>query len=343
MKNLKKYWYIIAETGKLKKGKVISQTICGEALVAFRGTDGQVCVMPDRCLHRCAKLSKGTVKSGLLSCPYHGWVYNGKGQVVSIPAHFGKDVPLPKKSHAYPVLEQEGYIYVCLDAKEGMAMAKPFNMPEMSNPQFKRVRLVNHFDNTLANCVENFIDIPHTAYVHKGIFRKVRSEKINAQVSRQKGHVKIDYENEADNLGSFSWLLNPNKNPVFHQDNFYAPNITHVIYRLEGAWCYTITSQSVPVSETQTTVYTELCYDFGKLNYMPLTKWLIKRQAQKVIAQDVDILNQQMQVINQFGENFWNTSADIIHESVSQIIQTLREGKSVQTLPDLQRDITFWV
>lgn len=340
MNKLRGFWYIIAVSSELKQNQVLSKTVCNEALVVFRGLDGKACVMPDRCLHRCAKLSKGKVKDGILTCPYHGWSYNQQGQVCNIPAHFGCKRSLPTKKHAYLSQEQDGYIYVCLDE---VPKADPFPMPKTNDTRFSRVRLVNTFNNTLTNCVENFIDIPHTAFVHKGIFRKVQNEAITANVKRNKGHVQIDYKNEQQNLGSFSWALNPKRKSIVHQDNFYAPNITQVIYALADKWTYMITSQSVPASHKQTVVYTEICYDFGFLNKVPLFSWLIRRQAQKVINQDINILNQQMQVIEQFGEQFWHTSADVIHQYVSEIIDSLQEHGDFHNISHKEQEVQFWV
>ncbi len=338
---LKKYWYIIAESKELKPNQVLARQILDEWLVLFRGADNKPCVMRDKCLHRCARLSKGHVIDGLLTCPYHGWVYNGNGQLVSVPTHFEKQKKdVMNISHAFHCMEQEGYIYVCLDDNPQM---NPFSMPSFRKPQYKSIRLVNHFNNTLANCVENFIDIPHTAYVHKGIFRNKQNEKIKAKVKRENGHIQIDYENEKNNLGSFSYLLNPKKQPIFHQDNFYAPNITHVIYKLEGKWEYIITSQSIPVTAEKTIVYTELAYDFGIWNYLPLTKWIIRRQGQKVINQDINILNDQMEVIKKYGQQFAHTSADLIHSYTSEIIDALMNGQEPALLPNQEKEIAFWV
>jgi phenylpropionate dioxygenase-like ring-hydroxylating dioxygenase large terminal subunit len=338
---LKNYWYIIAESTALKANQVLARQILDEWLVVFRGSDNKPCVMRDKCLHRCARLSKGEVVKGLLTCPYHGWVYNGQGQLVSVPAHFGKSKSETlSMSHSFPCVEQEGYIYVCLDPNTSH---KPFAMPKHDNPKYKRVRLVNEFNNTLENCVENFIDIPHTAFVHKGIFRGKRNEQIKATIKREKGHIQIDYLNERNNLGSFAFLLNPKKKDIVHQDNFYVPNITQVFYRLQDKWEYIITSQTVPVTNEKSIVYTELCYNFGLWNYQPLTKWLIKRQGQKVIDQDVDILNQQMEVIKKYGQQFSATSADLIHIYTAELISALRNNQDPNDLPNQDKEIVFWV
>lgn len=339
---LKRYWYVIAESHELKKNQVLARQLLDEWLVVFRGKDHKPCVMRDKCLHRCARLSKGQVLDGLLTCPYHGWVYNGNGQIESIPAHFGKAVTVADNpSHAFACIEQNGYIYACL-SKEPITV-QPTAMPSEQHPTYKKIRLKNAFNNTLTNCVENFIDIPHTAFVHKGIFRGKRNERITAQVTRDSGHIQIDYFNEKSNLGSFSFILNPHKKNIFHQDNFYAPNLTHVIYRLDKKWEYTITSQTVPMTAEKSMVYTEICYDFGKWMALPFMPWLIKRQAQRVINQDVEILNQQMDVIQKYGQKFCATSADLIHTWTSEIIDALSAGVEPNTLCKQQQEIEFWV
>lgn len=339
---LKQYWYIIAESRDLKKNQILARQLLDEWLVMFRGQDNKPCVMRDKCLHRCARLSKGQVLDGLLTCPYHGWVYNGNGQLVSVPAHFGRKLAENgAQSHAFPCIEQDGYIYVSLSHTPATSL--PPRMFATNNPQSKKIRLVNKINNSLVNCVENFIDIPHTAFVHKGIFRNKRNQKVTASVTRENGHLQINYQNESNNLGSFSWLLNPKGKAIFHQDNFYAPNITHVIYRLEKQWEYTITSQTIPVTSDKSIIYTEINYHFGAWTRLPFMPWLIRRQAQRVIDQDVDILNQQMEVIQKYGQQFCATSADLIHTLTSEIIEALSRGQDLASLPNQQQEIVFWV
>ena len=60
--------------------------VLDEWLVVFRDEQGRAVAMQDRCIHRNAQLSLGTVKNGCLTCPYHGWVYDGEGHVVAIPS-----------------------------------------------------------------------------------------------------------------------------------------------------------------------------------------------------------------------------------------------------------------
>jgi phenylpropionate dioxygenase-like ring-hydroxylating dioxygenase large terminal subunit len=334
----KNFWYIIAESNELTANKVIARQICDEWLVCYRGEDGLVTVMPDRCLHRCGRLSDGVVNAGLLKCPYHGWIYDGEGKVVHIPSMSGPP-ETPLKARTFATREQDGYIYVRL--LDGHPDIQPFSMQYYQKPGWKSIRLQHVFQNNLSNCVENFIDIPHTAFVHHGIFRSSRNEPITAKIIRRQGEVHVTYRNEKQNLGSFNFLLNPRGQPIIHTDSFFMPNVTFVSYSLASKWQYVITSQSVPISEDETRVYTELSYQLGI--WTPLASWIVKRQAKKVIQQDLHVLAQQMHVIKKYGNHFYDTPADKIHAYVSEIHQALENNLDPKLLPDQEHEVTFWV
>ncbi len=61
-------------------------SIGGVRAVTWTDADGNACVARDMCPHRRAPLSAGTVVGGVLTCPYHGWGYDGRGRCVSLPA-----------------------------------------------------------------------------------------------------------------------------------------------------------------------------------------------------------------------------------------------------------------
>jgi len=53
--------------------------------VLWRGPDGSVVAAPDQCPHRQSPLSAGTIESGCLRCPYHGWLLVLQGFVKKFP------------------------------------------------------------------------------------------------------------------------------------------------------------------------------------------------------------------------------------------------------------------
>jgi phenylpropionate dioxygenase-like ring-hydroxylating dioxygenase large terminal subunit len=257
------------------------------------------------------------------------------------------------KAKTYRVIEQEGYVYVCLQPGEHTP-TKPRLLSQLitaADVTTKRhsgvlrtkavVRLQNRFQNSLANCVENYIDVPHTAYVHRGIFRKPKGEEIRTSVTRADGEVHISYHGERLNLGTFGWFLNPQGKEIVHTDHFYAPNVTSVHYHLPCGYRYSITSQSIPVSPMETLVYTDISYDFGF--WTAFAGWLVRRQAEKVIMQDIEILNEQGTNIEKYGERFYPTSADAIHTLTSEIIEGLKDGIAPAQLSVEKQEITFCV
>ena len=68
----------------------------GAPLVVTRLGD-KVLVAADRCPHRGAPLSAGTVVHDCLVCPYHGWAFDRDGEIAAIPA-LGPDARLPKRA-----------------------------------------------------------------------------------------------------------------------------------------------------------------------------------------------------------------------------------------------------
>jgi phenylpropionate dioxygenase-like ring-hydroxylating dioxygenase large terminal subunit len=307
--HLKNFWYIIAESQELTANKVIARQICDEWLVCYRDEKGDVTALPD-----------------------------GQGKVTQIPSMGNQTVP-HLKARKFATREQDGYIYIQLI--EDHTTVPPFKMQYFRKPGWKNIRLQHVFDNNLSNCVENFIDIPHTAFVHQGIFRSRRNEPITAKIIREQGEVHVTYQNEAQNLGSFNFFLNPRGETITHTDSFYMPNVTFVSYSLASKWQYVITSQSIPISAEQTRVYTEISYQLGI--WTPFASWIIKRQGKKVIKQDLHVLAQQMRVIKKYGERFYDTPADKIHTFVSEIHEALKNNQDPRLLPNEEQEVVFWV
>src|SRR5260221_14762950 len=75
---IRNYWYpALASWRPRRKPRGIK--LLGEDIVLYR--DGATLhALADRCAHRGARLSKGKCLykgSGTITCPYHGWTYDG--------------------------------------------------------------------------------------------------------------------------------------------------------------------------------------------------------------------------------------------------------------------------
>ena len=335
------FWYVVALSEQLKPDKVLSRQVLGEWLAIFRDKNGQPIALQDRCTHRNSRLSCGKVLQGHLQCPYHSWVYDENGQVIAIPSEGENFKPRASlKAKQYHTCEEDGFVYVCL-AEEINSQFPPFSMPYYQQKGWHHVRVIHRFNNNVTNCVENFLDIPHTASVHPGIFRKSYRQKIEMTVSRNKGNVIANYRNETSNFGWWTNFLNPNYNKIYHSDRFFMPNITSVEYKFAPHRHLFITSQSIPETQTSTLVYTDATFSYGIWSYLAIP--FVWYTAKKIIGQDVKVLQIQQQVISKYGEKFAHTPADTIHVFVESIRNAIASGKDPRQLPEKTADVTFWV
>lgn len=333
------FWYIVCLSKELKPNMVLARTVLDEWLAIFRDKNGKPVILRDRCLHRNSRLSPGKVKEGKLHCPYHSWVYDELGKVVEVPAE-GKNYNPSRCAKRYDTFEQDDYIYVRL-ADNPSENFSPFSMPYYGKAGWETVRVINRFRNTVTNCAENFIDIPHTASVHPGVFRNSCKQELGMIVERKNGSVLVDYSNETTNLGWFSRFLNPKGVEIRHTDSFYMPNITSVEYNFGKNRRFFITSQSIPETESSTLVYTDVTFNYGIWNKIarPFVHWT----AQHIIRQDVEILGIQQDVMNKYGTQFNNTPADTIHVFVESIRHGIEKGEDPRSLPNKKVNVTFWV
>ncbi|BDA68944.1 Rieske (2Fe-2S) domain-containing protein [Calothrix sp. PCC 7716] len=335
------FWYIVCESKQLKTNTVLSRTILNEWLVIFRDPDGKPVALRDKCMHRNSRLSKGKVHQGQIHCPYHGWVYDKNGKVVTIPSEANNPrICNARQTLTYNTTEQDGFVYIKLSSNPSEDF-KPFAMPNYQKPGWETVRVINRFQNNVTNCAENFIDIPHTVSVHPGVFRTPRQQKLEMLVERKNGTVIAQYQNETNNLGWFARFLNRKASQIHHIDTFHMPNITSVEYDMGKHRKLFITSQSIPETENSTLVYTDVTYNYGIWNKLarPFVHWT----AQYIIHQDIEALKIQSEVIEKYGAQFANTPADTIHIFVESIRNAITDGKDPRQLPNKSVNVEFWV
>jgi phenylpropionate dioxygenase-like ring-hydroxylating dioxygenase large terminal subunit len=336
------YWYVVALSEQLSAQAVLSRQVLGERLAIFRDARGQPVALQDRCRHRHHPLSSGTVHQGEVQCPYHGWRYNRTGQVCAIASEGDTfQVKPSRRIPHYATLEQDGYIYVRLSAATD---TQPFTMPHYGDRTWASVRLINRFDNTVTHCAENFIDIPHTASVHPGIFRNPERRQLRMRVERHAGTVTATYHQETTNLGWFRWFLNPRGQEIQHRDQFICPNVTCVEYEMGAQRHLFITSQSIPETPTQTLVYTDVTFNYGLWTHWvkPLVRWT----AQRIIEQDLVVLHRQQDTIayyRQDAQPFDQTAADTIHVLVESLTGALARGEDPSQLSERAVEVRFWV
>lgn len=166
---LQGYWYAVAEGADVGDAP-LAVRLLGRDYVLWRGLDGVLTAAVDRCPHREAPLSAGTVDDGCLVCPYHGWTFSGDGdgRCVRVPSS-PSSVPVPPKAHLAPlhVTERYGLVWLC----PGEPVAPIPEIASERDPAYRRINSgVDVWATSVTRMTDNFLDISHFPYVHLGTF-----------------------------------------------------------------------------------------------------------------------------------------------------------------------------
>jgi phenylpropionate dioxygenase-like ring-hydroxylating dioxygenase large terminal subunit len=219
----------------------------------------------------------------------------------------------------------------------------PFALPHNDEKGWRSYMMITEFEGDVTDLVENFMDVPHTAFVHSGWFRRATQAKpAEATVERTHDSVLVEYFQPDDSIGFSKWLLNPDGQPMAHTDRFYMPNVTRVDYMWGARRGFVITSQITPVTSDRARVYTAITFSFGVFN--ALARWLLPAYTRTVINQDVRIMRVQTRNLARFGERrFHGTEADAIHRAIESLREHARSGESTSAPEPFATRISFWM
>lgn len=179
---LKDAWYVAGFADELGD-QPISRTLFDQPLVFFRGPDGHVTALFDRCPHRFAPLSKGAIvgRERVIQCGYHGLQFDTKGSCVHNPHG---PVPQVARVPRHEVCERHGLLWLW-----------------GGNPDLADTNLIPDYgDYALApadatfrgylptQCqyqlvVDNILDLTHADYLHPGSLGNGSLTRSKAQVT----------------------------------------------------------------------------------------------------------------------------------------------------------------
>jgi hypothetical protein len=161
------YWYPVEFERALPPGRVVEVRFWNTSIALYRGTDGRVQALENRCAHRQLKLSLGHVEGCNLTCAYHGWSYDGAGRVVHV-AHdlFGKP-RLKVQIRHYPVMLRYGLIWIFPGEPELARERSIPEIPELEGPaRWACVPLDFTWRAHHSMVIDNVSDFTH-AYLHR--------------------------------------------------------------------------------------------------------------------------------------------------------------------------------
>jgi phenylpropionate dioxygenase-like ring-hydroxylating dioxygenase large terminal subunit len=318
-------WFVACPAASLRE-RPLALSIQGTPLVLYRGPGTAPVALEDRCPHRNAPLSAGRVRGGVLECGYHGWRFGAGGECVAVPGLASPPPARATRATAYPCLEQDGFVWVFASGERAPPRLPP-RFPHLGAPGYTTVRRVLDVSATLHAALENVLDVPHTAFLHGGLFRtRGRRAEIDVVVRRFADRCEAEFLGEPRPEGLAARLLAPGGGVVTHVDRFLLPSVAQVEYRIGDASHLVVTTAMTPLEDFRTRLFSVVTFR------LPVPGWLVRPVltplASRILAQDARMLALQRENVRRFGgERFATTEIDVIGPHVWRLLKQAERGE----------------
>ncbi len=161
---LQNAWYVGAWSHEVTR-EPFQRFMLDEPLVFYRTQGGDAVVLEDRCCHRLAPLSAGTLDGDNIVCGYHGFTYNPAGACVAVP---GLDrAPKKAKVQGYPVVEKWGWVWVWMGNAERADESRLPDFHYLEDPEWRGAGALLNIKGAYNLVYENLLDLTHAKFVHK--------------------------------------------------------------------------------------------------------------------------------------------------------------------------------
>jgi len=328
-------WYVACDSRRLGRSP-LARTVCGRPVVLFRAATGDPVALADRCPHRNMPLSAGRMVGDELECAYHGWRFDQTGRCARIPGRVD-DGPTGRHVPRYRVAERDGWVWLWTEPDSDDAPEPPRPIPDELHGSIC-LHIERTFAGRLSDVAENILDVPHTAFLHRGLFRRATGAEVTAVVRRRRTAVEAEFIGEPRPSGLIARLLAPRATHVEHIDRFQLPSITQVLYRLGGDAHLAATSALTPVDGRSTRLHGRLDVRAPlpalvvKAVLAPLSLW--------ILGQDGRALERQRDNMLRFGgPRYSSTEVDLLGPEIVRLLERAQAGELIDPEPPTEREI----
>jgi vanillate O-demethylase monooxygenase subunit len=187
MAMLKNAWYMAGWSEEFGDTRVVERTVANRSLVLFRGPDGRVAALGNRCPHRFAPLHIGELTpSGHLRCRYHGLEFGPDGRCTHNPHGDGR-IPAAARVDCHPVAERHGIVWLWMGeaARADESMLPDFSAIDSTRCFCARRSMLVKAHYQLET--DNIMDLSHIQFLHPGT---LGSSAVHEGVTKleQEGH-----------------------------------------------------------------------------------------------------------------------------------------------------------
>jgi phenylpropionate dioxygenase-like ring-hydroxylating dioxygenase large terminal subunit len=164
---LENCWYVAAWDHEVEPGRALARRLLNQPIALYRTENGEAHALFDRCPHRFAPLSQGTVCGSALACRYHGLEFDGTGACTRNPHGHGA-IPAAARVRSFPLVERYSLLWIWMGEAD---RADPASIPDFSslNPVVNIVgKGYLHARAHYQLEVDNIMDLSHIDYLHQG-------------------------------------------------------------------------------------------------------------------------------------------------------------------------------
>ena len=161
----RRYWLPACLSSEVPEpdGPPVRVRLLGEELVAFRGTDGKVGLVEERCPHRGASLLYGRNEACGLRCVYHGWKFDAAGRCVD-QRNERRSFAERIRIEAYPTHESGGVVWTYLGPPDTMTPFRDFGTETL--PREEWVANKEYVACNWAQSLDGDVDTAHISTLH---------------------------------------------------------------------------------------------------------------------------------------------------------------------------------
>ncbi|HEY9596304.1 MAG TPA: aromatic ring-hydroxylating dioxygenase subunit alpha, partial [Cyanophyceae cyanobacterium] len=294
--NWKNCWYPVTFLQDLPKNRPYSFSLYNEPFVLFRGKNGNLTCLIDRCPHRAAKLSDGQIIDGKIECLYHGWQFGSDGKCQHIP-QLAADAKIPKNAcvESFKVVEHQGIIWMWRGEPEAADEHSIPTLPDLDKSGVVYTDKITDIPYDYSYFIEHSLDLAHLNFVHDGSqgnrnrknAQPLEMEVIESSIRGIRGRVRDT------NPPNQSWI----------SFEFIAPNIARFQVSIEQrGWFIGQVFHLLPLSQGRCRVLSRSYRNFVPWQVKLTPRWLIHMNQNKILEEDFLLVGQQER-IEQLGKN----------------------------------------
>jgi phenylpropionate dioxygenase-like ring-hydroxylating dioxygenase large terminal subunit len=303
----------------------------GTPLALFRDSSGAPRALLDRCAHRNLPLSHGRCEGGDVRCGYHGWRFDGAGACREVPGRAngtgGGEPATALRVPAFATRERDGFVWVWGTPDEA-PVGEPFRFPHLHDPRYGSIRRSFRVRGSMHAAIENALDVPHTAFLHRGLHRDAGEgpHEIEVRVRRLADRAEAEFVGEPRPRGLAGRFLAPGGGVVSHVDRFLLPCVAQVEYRIGDDAHVVLSAAHTPVDEETTDVHAIGVYRLRVPRF--LVRVLGVPIARRILGQDQAVLRAQAACVRRFGgEAFASTELDVLGAHVRRLLEAAARGE----------------